>query len=437
MTTLDSRFLLLLSWTALDGAVGIYLRVYGTNPVSTLLLVVAVATFGLACASRARDGVDVFGLSLLLVAAHLSLAAIAPFRAESPPPSDVFRVFPVLGLVGLAIAAATRHGPAGRATLTRSLWVVVGSGIAYRIAIVAADVAPPFDVSLIQRAAGQAVLHAVDPYLTHIYHGGYPYLPMAALAAAVGESLGDARWTSVIGDVLTVAGILLLASRAGARPRLGLAMAGLWVWWSGGFYVAWQDFPEPILIGFMALAAAAMVGTRPHSTGAGVLLGFAAATKQFGLGLFPFLPWRSRPGRRTLVVAVLTWLVLVVPFALLHLDQFLEGAFFSHLREPGRGYALNLLNLPGVTLDLPLAVVFALALAFGWLCERRQVLPVASWLAGSGGFLLLAFVLNRIAFVNYYAITLALMLFLVLVLAASDQMMAGSEDQAKVANQTR
>jgi energy-converting hydrogenase Eha subunit G len=51
---------------------------------------------------------------------------------------------------------------------------------------------------------------------------------------------------------------------------------------------------------------------------------------------------------------------------------------------------------------------------FGWLCQRRQDSPIDAWLAGSVGLFLVAFALNRIAFVNYFAIPMALMLFLIL-----------------------
>lgn len=414
------RFGLLLAWAAIDGAVAIYLQVYGANTISTVLLLIGVTLFGLAAAAGPRPGADIAGPSLVLLAAHLALAAVVPYRAEVPPPADAYRLLPLIAVGALSVAAVMQYGRTLRpAVWTWALWLTILAGLAYRAAIVATDIAPPFDVPLIQEAAGQALLNAADPYLTFIYDSGYPYLPIAAVAAAIGEVFGDARWMSVLGDTLAVAGIVLFARRSGAAPRLGLLLAALCVWWSGGFYVTWQDFPEPILIGFMTLGAAALAGPRPRAVAGGLLLGLMAATKQFGLGLLPFLPWRSGPGRRTLLTAVVTWLVAVVPFALWHAPEFAEGTFLSHVREPGRPYALNLLNWPGTELDAPLLLVFPLAIAFGWLCQRRQALPLAAWLAGSGGMLLLAFVLNRIAFVNYYAIPLALALLLLLALDGS------------------
>ena len=139
-----------------------------------------------------------------------------------------------------------------------------------------------------------------------------------------------------------------------ASPRLGLALAAMAAWWSGGFYVTWQDFTEPILIGFLVLGAAELAAPTSRWLSGGILLGLAAATKQFGLGLLPFLPLQTRSGRRALAAAIVTWLVAVVPFALWHAPEFAEGAFLSHIREPGRVYALNLLNWPGMHLEVPL-----------------------------------------------------------------------------------
>ena len=49
----------LLAWVAIDAAMAIYLSVYGANVASTLLLLVGVVTFGLACTSRAIQVADV------------------------------------------------------------------------------------------------------------------------------------------------------------------------------------------------------------------------------------------------------------------------------------------------------------------------------------------------------------------------------------------
>lgn len=410
------RFGLLLAWAAIDAAVAVYLTVYGANVVSAALLALGLVAFARAALTADRSGVGIGGLAAVLLVGHLAIAAIQAYRAESPPPPEAFRLIPVIALLVVAVSWLR-----SRAVAPWALAAVIVAGLAYRAAIIALDIWPSFDVPLLQEAAGRAILGLSDPYLITLGPTPFPYLPVAALAAAAGEVLGDARWAGWLGDAATVAGIVLFARRAGADARLGLVLAALWAWWSGGLYVTWQGFPEPVLIGLATLGAAALAGPRPRMRGAGLLIGLAVATKQFGLGLVPFLPWTVRSWRSALVTGAVTIAVVVLPFALWHPDRFLEGAVLFHLREPGRPFALNLLNWPTFSLDPPLVLVVVAALAFGWACRLRQRSPMTAWLAGSAGLLLFAFELNRIAFVNYYAIPLALILLLVLAIDGEER----------------
>jgi Glycosyltransferase family 87 len=411
---------LFVAWICLDAAISIYLVQYGIGTASRLLLIAGIVLFGYVAIRGGAPGTRrIDELAALVIAVHCAIFLVFPFRADPgpPPPSDLYRIFPALALIGLGVGGALIAAGRGRGAMTAALVTAVVIGIAFRVVIVATDAPPFFDVFYIQEAAGGALLSGIDPYLTRVWINGYLYLPLAAIAAAAGELFGDARWASVAGDLMVVAALVLFSRRIGASARSGLAMAAVWVWWAAGLYIVWQGFPEPILIGFAALAAAALAGPAPRTVLAGVLVGLAAATKQFGLGLIPFLPL-GRGGWKAVVAAGVTWLIVVVPFALWHPDRFFEGALFSLVREPARDYAFNVLNWPGVSIDPPLVLVFVVSLAFGWACQRRQDSPVGAWLAGSVGLFLVAFALNRIAFVNYFAIPMALMLFLILAYAS-------------------
>lgn len=407
------RFGLLLAWAAIDAAVAIYLTVYGANVVSAALLVLGLVAFARAALATDASGIDIGGPATILLVGHLIVAAIGPYRAEAPAPPEAFRLLPIL-----ALAACAAGWAAGRPrSMSIPAWTIVSviaAGLVYRAAIIAWDAPPSFDVPLLQTAAGRAILALSDPYLVSIGSTPFPYLPGAALAAAAGEFVGDARWASWLGDAATAGGLALFARRSGADPRLGLVLAALWTWWSGGSFVTWQGFPEPVLIGSMTLGAAGLAGPRPRRRLAGFLLGLAVATKQFGLGLVPFLPWTTRSWRTTLVAVAVTVVAVIVPFALWHPERFVEGAVLFHLREPGRAFALNLVNWPPLRIEVPVVVAAAAAIAFGWVCRSRRQSAMTAWLAGSAGLLLLAFGLNPIAFVNYYAIPLALILLLVL-----------------------
>ena len=116
-------------------------------------------------------------------------------------------------------------------------------------------------------------------------------------------------------------------------------------------------------------------------------------------------------------MALATAALIMIPFALWHPGEFAAGAVWSHLAEPGRGYALNLLAWPTFQLDGPLIIVLPAALLVGAWTSRRFLDDDRAWLAGSAGLLLFAFAFNRVAFVNYYSIPLVLILQLLLVLA--------------------
>jgi hypothetical protein len=407
---------LFVAWLCLDAAISIYLGAYGIGTASRLLLIAGIVLFGyvaLRGGGAGAGGID--ELAGLVVAVHCVIFIFFPFRADPgpPPPADFYRIFPVVALIGLGIGGALMAARRGAAALTVALGVAVAVGMVFRIVIVATDVPPFFDIFTIQQVAGDALLGGTDPFLTRVWPNGYPYLPLAAIAAAFGELFGDARWASIAGDLMVVVAFVLFARRTGASMRTGLALAAVWVWWAGGLYIVWQGFPEPVLIGCAALAAGGLAGATPRTVLAGVLVGLAAATKQFGLGLIPFLPL-GHGGWKAVIAAGVTWAIVVVPFALWHPDRFFEGALFSLAREPARDYAFNVLNWPGISIDPPLVLVFVISLVFGWLCQRRQDSPIDAWLAGSVGLFLVAFALNRIAFVNYFAIPMALMLFLIL-----------------------
>ena len=421
---IDRPTALFAAWICLDAAISIYLVAYGIGTASRLLLIAGIVLFGyVAIRGGPPGGRGIDALAAVVVAVHCAIFLVFPFRADPgpPPPADAYRLFPAIALIGLGVAGVMvtirrRRSASAAGVLTAALALAIAVGLLFRAVILVTDAPPFFDVFYIQEAAGQALLQGIDPYLTQVWVNGYLYLPLAAISAAAGELLGDARWAGIAGDVMVVVALLLFARRIGASFRTGLALAAVWMWWAAGLYIVWQGFPEPVLIGFAALGAAALVGEAPRTVLGGVLIGLAAATKQFGLGLIPFLPL-GRGGWKAAVAAGLTWLIVVVPFALWHSDRFFEGALFSLVREPARDYAFNVLNWPGISIDPPLALVFVISLAFGFVCRWRQDSGVGAWLAGSVGLFLVAFALNRIAFVNYFAIPMALMLFLILVYA--------------------
>ena len=253
---------LFLAWICLDAAISIYLVAYGIGTASRLLLIAGIILFGyVAIRGGAPGGRGIDALAAAVVAVQCAIFLVFPFRADPgpPPPTDAYRIFPAVALLGLGIAGALaairrRTGASSVDVLTAALVVAIAVGILFRAVILLTDAPPFFDVFYIQEAAGQALLNGVDPYLTQVWINGYLYLPLAALSAAIGELFGDARWAGIAGDLMVVVALPVFARRVGASLRTGLALAAVWVWWAAGLYIVWQGFPEPVLIGFAALA---------------------------------------------------------------------------------------------------------------------------------------------------------------------------------------
>ena len=418
---------LLLAWLLLDASMGIYLGLNGPSTISRILLAAGLAflLFVLfrrpSASQRPSYGAVEVGFVVLL-ALELAAHVIVPFRPEPPAPTIPI---PALAFVTLA-ALALWHAPRLRTDrlAVAAIAIAIGTALLARFAIVAWDVEPGFDVHLIQEAGGNALLGGQNPYtVPTAYDSGYPYWPMSAVLAAAGLLVGNARWGLLVADAAMVAAFVAIARNVGAPGRLGALAGALLLWNSSGLYMIWQSLPEPAVISFGALGIAAL--TRPATRGwlagiwAGLALGLAVATKQLGLGLLPLLPIsRNRHQRIATAVAGAVAAAIILPFLALDPGAFLEGSVSSHMVEPARDYAVNLLDpLPGVLprINVPIVITGILALGIGFAVRLRWPDSIDGWLAGSIELLTVAFSLIGISFVNYYQIPLALLLILILV----------------------
>ena len=413
---------LLLAWVLLDASMGIYLWLNGPSTISRILLAggIALLLFVLlhrpAASERPTLAVVEMGIGLIL-GLELVARIATPYRPEPPAPTIPIPALAAVALVALGGWLASRRS---RATWLGigSLAVIVGAALAARVLIVGWDVEPGFDVHLIQQTAGQAILDGQNPYLTHIYDSGYPYWPLSALLAAGGLVFGDARWGLPVADAATVAAFIVIARNVGAPGRLGALAAALLLWNVSGLYITWQSLPEPAVIAFSALGIALLTRPRPRGVLAGIAIGLSVATKQLGLGLLAFLPL-SRDRRRWTAFGVAAGVsaAFILPFLALAPAAFIEGSVASHLVEPARDYAINLLDpLPGVVphFTVPIVITGIIALTAGLAVRLRWPDAIDGWLAGSIAFLTVAFALIGISFLNYYQIPLALLLLLVL-----------------------
>jgi hypothetical protein len=414
---------LLLAWFLIDASMGANLWLDGPSTISRVALAGGIALLLYVLFRRPSASVHPsfelveLGLGALLVPELLARIAI-PFRPELPAPTVPV---PALATAALAVTlvwfVAVRWGRAPLAAAAVS--AVIALAIAARFTIVAWDMEPGFDVHLIQEAAGKALLAGQNPYLTHIYDSGYPYWPLSAVLAAAGLVFGDARWGLLVADGVTVAAFIAIARNVGAPGRVGAVAAALLLWNASGLYMTWQSLPEPAVIALSAVGIAILTRPAPRGWLAGVAFGLAIATKQLALGLLPFL-LISRNPRQRVVFATATVVsgVIVLAFLALAPSQFIEGSIASHLVEPARTYAINLLDpLPGIVprLNVPFVVTAVVALGIGLAVRLRWPDAIDGWLAASTALLMVAFALIGISFLNYYQIPLALLLILVMI----------------------
>jgi len=413
----------MMAWLVLDAAMGVYLWLNGPSSVSRVLLAAGLLLLIYVLVRRAPSRQtlswgDLAGVMAAILALELVARVVSPYRAELPAPT-----IPVPALAAIALVAVAGWFAAVRlgrpAVAAAALGVVLLASLAARFTIVAWDIEPGFDVHLIQQVAGQALLHGQNPYLTHVYAPGYPYWPLSAVLAAGGLLFGDARWGLLLGDALTVVGFVAIARNVGAGAMLGALAAAVLLWNPSGLYMTWQSLPEPMVIGLAAIGIAWLTAPRPRVALAGVAFGLSIATKQLALGLMPFLPLSRDRGRWTSFgVAAAVSGTIVAAFLLLDPSAFLGGSVGAHLVEPGRDFAVNLLDpLPGVIprLNVPLVVTGIIALGVGLIVRLRWPDAIDGWLASSAALLTVAFSLIGISFVNYYQIPLALLLILVMV----------------------
>ena len=402
----------LTTWTVLDAALGVYLAQSGLSATSILLLGLSALLFALAMFRFGRDR-PVFPLDRLvvgLVVVHLLAFAVRPYRPFVPEPPGVFQALAALTLGAVLVGAAVRQPVKG-------LGIAIFMGLAARGLVILLDSPPTFDVPYLQATAGHDILAGINPYVMPFVPQGYPYWPFSAVAAAAGLLIGDARWSSVGADAMTAGALIWLALRVGMSGRMAAGIAALWLWTFAGLFVTWEGFPEPILVALAAVATAALAQARWAV--AGFLVGLAVATKQFGVALLPFLallPIRVR--LRTLPVAVLTAVAIIAPFVIWSPDPFIAQTIQVHLAEPARGFSLNLLEpAPGLLprIHLPFALAAALGLAAGLAVWSRFRGSTAGWLASSAAVLLAVFLVNDIAFVNYYQLVLGLLALLIVV----------------------
>jgi len=372
---------------------------------------------GPAPARRRAGGVAaVAGVLVLVAVTHL---ALVPFTYVSPATLLVLRGV----LAAAAVVAAVLLLLPRRGTGAAALAVAVAASAATSATVVVADPAPRIDVWVILQQAADGMAQGRSMY-AQVWRGSpgitdaFAYLPWTAVLTAPGRWLaGDVRWA--LATLVVVTALLVAATGRWRRPALGAAALLLLA--PGTSTLVEQAWTEPTVL--VGLAAWALLVSRDRAWWAVVPLAVALASKQHVVLLLPLVAVWPRFGLRRTAVAVVGAGLLVAPWLVAGLPDFLHDTVSTMLDLPPLRFAdtlyTALLNETGV--QLPFAVVGLLiggVLVLAVVRLRRHPVGLPGLLTWCAAVLLVANLVNKQAFYNQYWLVGGLLLTAVAARAA-------------------
>jgi len=363
-------------------------------------------------------GVAVYGWSLLLALDPSSLAGVVGWLAGTV-------------VIGVSAFRMSRRGGAGVPTVVffftyalTVLWVLVRSS----------DPLPLIDVVMFQQQASSALAEGINPYtitfpdlyggMSQSFYGpgvsvdgilqfGFPYLPLSLLIVAPFEWLfSDFRVAHAL--ALVAAGALM--SRLG-EGWISRASAAGFLLISPVLNILTLGWTEPLLVlGVIGVLSAH--GRSSSSTP--YVLGLVVAVKQYAVLLLPSSlllrerPWSAcRIGSDLIKVGVVV-AVVTLPFFAWDPEAFYRSVIELQFLQPFRPDSIALPAVWATYFGEPDGVVVLLLPFIG-----IALVTSATWIrtpTGGQGFalasaltLLVAFMLSKQAFANYYLVVIALL----------------------------
>ena len=298
-----------------------------------------------------------------------------------------------------------------------------------RLAVLLAAPTPFIDVFIVGTEGADRFLQGQDPFVSEysdIYEGTYQYRPgyiywptVLYIQTAARLLFGDIRTAFILFELAAVLLILhLTRSRGPLESRLWAT-----AWWT--FPVAPTVLENAWVDTFLLTFVVGLLWShrRGSAVGAGVNLGLMAACKQYAL-VIPPLYWLLlgrlrgwREGLKALLWTGITWLAMMVPFAVSGGWGFYDATFRSVLILPMRPDALTLqsflLKELGWRLPQGLVLLLYLGAFFGllsWLYRQPDLNRFRSSL-----FVIFSviFIVGKQAFLNYYYLLAFLLLLAV------------------------
>jgi hypothetical protein len=231
-------------------------------------------------------------------------------------------------------------------------------------------------------------------------NAGFPYLPVPLFAAIPGILLGDVRYGQLIAMVVTAVVLRRLAS-----DRIGRAAAVLGVASLTAMPMLTGGWTEATSVALLACLVLALQRCRPAFVA--VLLGLLLASKQYFVVVIPLF-WLIRGWltRRVLLIGLGLAAAMILPFFLVDPGTFWKAITSSQV-GPLRADSISLLVSSVNTYSWPPPWTYGLLPLLGAamtaiaLTLRAPRTPSA-FVAAAGLTLLVAILLSRQAFMNYY-----------------------------------
>jgi len=269
------------------------------------------------------------------------------------------------------------------------------------------------DVFWLHESAADAIASGSSPYSDAVtvpngapegdsFIVGYPYPPVTALSYSIGSWLGDARWTSLVAWLITLA-IVGAKSLSGVRSELPLGVMLASAAIPGWPLVLTSAWSEPLSLALLSIATLLWSKPRLFGMGAGLFFG----SKQYLLASAPLM-LTSKVSQRwaRAMWASIALTISFLPILIWGIPDFIEAAIEFHLEAPLRTDGSSLIGLLSAlgaerTWTPPLWLVGAVALVLAVVLGRNVTSPIR-WLTALAAILATAAFLSSQALSNYW-----------------------------------
>lgn len=363
-------------------------------------------------------------LLFLVVQGQLVVLIVSPIGMyfAQPLPADHPGFVPALMVAAIASGCALVAGPRGRRGAAAAL---LACALLLGVLTYRGSPRPHIDVVTVHEAAYTALTTGESPYsmsFPDIYggrqdfypdgvvrdgrvHYGFPYPPLSLLMTWPALAYGDLRYSELAAWVTAALAVVAI----GRASAVAVLAGALMLTTPRAYFGLEQAWTDPLAA--MWLCAAVWAFARRQLTLAAVLVGLAAATKQYAVLAVPLLALTAttdwRMARRLVVISSLAAAVTLLP-ALFDAPGAWASIVMVQVREELRMDALSLAvpyaaatghALPGLAYA---ALVLGATAIAGWRAPRTP----AGFATAVAVTLATTFLFGKKAFCNYYLFTL-------------------------------